>query len=359
MDDGETGNTMKAIRLHGVEDARLDDIAEPEVGAGQVKLRVERTGICGSDLALFQHMPVPLEYAHPLMHETGPHVLGHEFAGTVTEVGDGVTRVTPGALVAVRPNVWDGTCAACLRGETNLCESFGFVGINGGGGGYSEFVVVPEEQVHEVPRAVGADAAAMIESTTVAWHAVKCSGATTGSTALIVGAGPIGLALLLCLRAAGADRVIVSEISDSRRRLAAELGADVVDPRETDPVEKARALDGGGVDVSFDASGVGEPTLLPALDALRPGGTSVVVAQFHKPVPLDPNIFLTTEKRLVGSFAYTDEDFAEVTRLIADGTIDPRPLISSELPLEDAVEKGIKHLLGTGRNTEVKILIAP
>ncbi len=350
---------MKAIRLHGAEDARLDEIPEPQVGPGQVKIRVERTGICGSDLALFQHMPVPLEHVHPLLPEAGPHVLGHEFAGTVTEVGEGVSGVAEGALVAVRPNVWDGTCAACLRGEPNLCASFGFIGINGGGGGYSEYVVVDADHVHEVPREVGAAVAAMIESTTVAWHAVKQSGATTGSTALIVGAGPIGLALLLCLRARGAQRLLVSEISETRRALAATLGAEAIDPRETDPVQAARALPGGGVDVSFDASGVGEPTLVPALEALRAGGTSVVVAQFHHPVPIDPNLFLMTEKHLVGSFAYTDEDFAEVTRLIADGTIDPRPLISSELPLEDAVEKGIKHLLGTGRNTEVKILIAP
>ena len=141
---------MKAIRLHGAEDARLDEIPEPQVGPGQVKIRVERTGICGSDLALFQHMPVPLEHVHPLLPEAGPHVLGHEFAGTVTEVGEGVSGVAEGALVAVRPNVWDGTCAACLRGEPNLCASFGFIGINGGGGGYSEYVVVDADHVHEV-----------------------------------------------------------------------------------------------------------------------------------------------------------------------------------------------------------------
>lgn len=350
---------MKAVRLHGAEDARLDEIEEPTAGPGQVKIRVERTGICGSDLGLFQYMPVPPEYEHPLFHESGPHVLGHEFAGTVVERGDGVDDIDLGALVAIRPNVWDGTCAACLRGEPNLCQSFGFIGINGGGGGYSEFVVVDRDQAHELPREVGAAAGAMVESTAVAWHAVKMSGAGSGSSALIVGAGPIGLALLLCLRATGAGHIIVSEISESRRSLAAELGADVIDPRVTDPAEYAAGIDGGGVDVSFDASGVGEPTLLPALHALRPGGTSVIVAQFHHPVPIDPNLFLTTEKRVVGSFAYTDEDFAEVVDLVSSGAIDPRPLISSELPLEDAVEKGLRHLLGSGRNTEVKMLIAP
>jgi 2-desacetyl-2-hydroxyethyl bacteriochlorophyllide A dehydrogenase len=350
---------MKAIRLYGVEDARLDEIDEPHASPGRVKVHVERTGVCGSDLALFEYAPIPDDYRHPLFGEEGPHVLGHELAGTVVEVGEGVSTVAVGDLVAVRPNVWDGTCAACRRGEPNLCAQSGFIGINGGGGGYSEYIVVAEDQAHRLPNEVGADAAAMVESTTVAWHAVKVSGAGAGATALVIGAGPIGLALLLCLRAKGARHVIVSEISESRRALAAELGADVIDPRETDPADYARSIAEGGVDVSFDASGVGEVTLLPALDGLRTGGTSVVVAQFHHPVPIDPNVFLTTEKRLVGSFAYTDEDFQEVVDAIVAGTIDPRPLISSVIPLEDTVDGAIRHLLGTGRNTEVKVLLAP
>lgn len=350
---------MKAIRLHGVHDARLETIPEPIVGPGRVKIKVDRTGICGSDLALYEYMPIPTEYDHPLFHEVGPHVLGHEFAGTVVELGEGVSDLEVGALVAVRPNVWDGTCDACLRGEPNLCDSGGFVGINGGGGGYSEYAVIARDQAHEMPRELGADVAAMVESTTVAWHAVKMSGAKDGATALVIGAGPIGLALVLCLRARGVSTVVVSEISESRRALAEQLGATVIDPRETDPVEFTRGLGGGGVDVSFDASGVGEVTMLPALNALRKGGTSVVVAQFHGPVPIDPNLFLITEKHVTGSFAYTDEDFAEVVALVTSGEIDPRPLISSVLPLDDAIDGGILHLLGSGRNTEVKMLIAP
>jgi (R,R)-butanediol dehydrogenase/meso-butanediol dehydrogenase/diacetyl reductase len=349
---------MRAIRLHGVQDARLDDIPEPTPGPGQVKIRIERSGICGSDLGLYSYMPVPSDLQHPIFNEAGPHVLGHEFAGTVVEIGKEVSKVELGSLVAVRPNVWDGTCDACQRGETNLCENYGFVGIHGGGGGYSEFVVVSEDQVHQMPREVGADAAAMVESTAVAWHAVKMAGAVKGSTALVIGAGPIGLALLLSLRARGAERVIVSEISDSRRALAEQLGAEVLDPRETDPVVYARKS-GGGVDMSFDASGVGEVTLLPALQALRPGGTSVVVAQFHSPVPIDPNLILLSEKRVVGSFGYTNEDFAEAAALVSSGEIDPRPLISAVLPLKEAINGGLEYLLGAGRNTEVKMLIAP
>jgi len=349
---------MRAVRLHGAGDARLEEVPEPQVGPGQVKVRVERAAICGSDLALFSFFPEQVRSAHPLFGEDGPHVLGHELAGTVEAVGRGVDAVTVGALVAVRPNVWDGTCPACRRGETNLCEQFGFVGINGGGGGYSEHVVVAADAVHELPASAGVDAAVLVESLSVAWHAVKLAGTRPGGSALIVGAGPIGLSLLLCLKARGVKRVVVSEVSEARRALAARLGAQVVDPRTEDPVAAARQED-GGVDVSFDASGVGAATFLPALDALRSGGTSVVVAQFHHRVEVDPNVFLITEKRLVGSFAYTDEDFAEVVAMVGDGTLDPRTLVSSHIGLGDAVSGGLEHLLGAGRNSELKIVIDP
>jgi 2-desacetyl-2-hydroxyethyl bacteriochlorophyllide A dehydrogenase len=351
---------MKAVVLEGALDARVEEIPEPEAGPGQVKVKVEWAGICGSDLAMYQYFPIPADVVHPLFGEHGPHVLGHEFSGRIVSVGEGVEGLTPGTLVAVRPNVWDGTCAACLRGEVNLCENYGFVGINGGGGGFSEFVVVGADAAHPFPEDLGADAAAMVESTTVAWHAVKVSGAREGDTALIVGGGPIGLALLLCLRARGARAVIVSEPSESRRELAASLGADAVDPRSADVDEYVRSITGGaGVDVAFDASGVGQPTYDATFAALRSGGKSVVVAQFHSAVSVDLNSFLITEKHLVGSFAYTDEDFTEVVAEIASGRIDPRPLISSRIGLDQVVTGGMDHLLGGGRNTEVKIIASP
>jgi len=348
---------MRTLRMHGARDARVEEVPEPGAGPGRVTVRVQRAGICGSDLGVYGYMPVPAGSVHPLLGTEGPHALGHELAGTVEEVGEGVDGVAVGALVAVRPNVWDGTCPACRRGETNLCEQYGFVGIHGGGGGFAERVAVDADAAHELPAHVGPDAAAMVESTTVAWRAVKVSGVRAGGTALVVGAGPIGLALVLCLRARGVSDVVVSEPSRSRRDLAAELGARVVDPREQDVREVVRAGGAGGVDVSFDASGAGAPTFSAAFDALRSGGTTVVVAQLHGPVEMDLNTVLTTEKHVTGSFAYTDADFAEVVAMVADGTIDPRPLISSHLLLDQVVEGGLEHLLADGRSSEVKVLV--
>lgn len=141
--------------------------------------------------------------------------------------------------------------------------------------------------------------------------------------------------------------------------MAAQLGADAVDPRETDLAAYTRDTYGDGADVSFEASGAGAVTLKAAVAAVRNGGTIVMVASSHGEVPIDLNTIMNSQKRLVGTLAYTNEDFAEVITAIADGTLDPSPLVSSTISLDDASEKGLNHLLGEGRNSEVKILVRP
>ncbi|WP_341268379.1 alcohol dehydrogenase catalytic domain-containing protein [Gordonia malaquae] len=348
---------MKSLLLYGAHDARVVDVPEPEPGPGQVKIRVECAGICGSDLSLFEYSPIPSDFVHPLLCTQGPHALGHEFAGRVVAVGDGVDDLPAGTLVAIRPNVFDGTCAACSRGEVNLCENGGFIGVSGGGGGFSEYVVAGRDAAYPVPEELGAEVAAMIESTAVAWHAVKKSAAAEGSSALVIGAGPVGLGLVACLKARGVSTIHVSEPSAPLGRLAADMGAVVHDPTVDDVV--ARLSADGGVDVSFDASGVGQPTYDTALRALRPGGTSVVVAMFHDTVQVNLQEYMVSEKKLIGSMAYTADDFAEVIDAVTSGVLDPRPLITGRIALDDVVSQGLEHLLGTGRNTEVKVLVSP
>ncbi|MFC7449636.1 2,3-butanediol dehydrogenase [Rhodococcus daqingensis] len=351
---------MLGLRLHGATDARLDDLPEPEVRPGTVKIRIACAGICGSDLSLYETAPIPVDWPHPLVGETGPHVLGHEFSGYVTEVGDGVDDVPVGALVAVQPSLADGTCPACRRGQTNLCEQSGFLGVNGGGGGFAEYVVVSEHSVFVLPAGFTPELGALIEPLSVALHAVRRSGISAGETALVVGGGPIGLGLLLCLRTHGVARVIVSEVSPSRRELAAALGADAIDPRDVDPVAYAREVTAGqGADASFDAAGVGTATFGPCLEGLRKGGTTVAVAMYHEAVDIDPGTLMLTEKTCTGSFAYTRDDFQSVIDAIADGRIDPMPLVTSRIRLGEVLEQGIDLLRGEGRDTEVKILVTP
>ncbi len=351
---------MRALKLLGPARAEVLDIDEPQLQAGTVKVAVEYAGICGSDLGIYQYGGFPAGYRHPILDEEGPFTLGHEFSGRVIAVGAGVSSVTEGDLVAIRPNVWDGTCPACLRGEKNLCENGGFIGLMGGGGGFSDMVVAPEDNVYKLPASFTPQMGAMVESTAVAWHAAKIGGVREGSTVLILGAGPVGLGVLLAARARGAAQVIVSELSEIRKELAASLGADVIDPRDTDLATYVReATAGAGADASFDASGVGAATLQPALDAVRSGGTVVVVATFHGDTPINPTALMNHEKKLAGSFAYTDADFREVITAIDSGLLDPAPLISRVISLEEAVTGGLDLLLGEGRNSEVKILVKP
>ncbi|CAN5215074.1 2,3-butanediol dehydrogenase [soil metagenome] len=351
---------MFALRLHGPGDARLDEIPEPTLGTHDVKIRIAWAGICGSDLRAYANGPAnPADFAHPLFGEHGPHTIGHEFSGTVVKVGSDVSDVAPGDLVAVRPNLWDGTCPACLRGEVNLCENWGFVGIHGKGGGFSEIVVADRDTVHVLPAGVSLESGALVESLTVAWHAVKRAHVGAGSVVLIVGAGPIGLAILLCVRAAGASRVFMSEPSAQRAALATQLGAEVIDPRTDDVAAYVMAHHGDGVDASFDASGFDASTFQTALDGLRKGGHMVAVARLHDPFAFDSGVLMFTEKSVTGSFGYDDEDFSEVIAAIADGSLDPSPLVSSRIGLSDAVKFGFDHLLGEGRNSEVKILVSP
>lgn len=330
------------------------------MAAGKVKVRIACAGICGSDLSLYEHSPIPMDYPHPILGETGPHVLGHEMSGHVAEVGEGVADISVGDLVAVFPMVDDGTCPACRRGETNLCEQAGFIGVMGGGGAFSEYVVAPAENIFVLPDAFTADSGALVEPLAVAHHAVQQSRIREGGTAFIVGAGPIGLGLLLCLKALGAARVVVSEPSAGRRELAASFGADVVDPGETDPVAYLLESTGGqGADASFDSAGMGDSTFGPAYQALRKGGTTVVVAMYHGPVTSNPAELMLTEKVCTGSYAYTRKDFAAVIDAIAEGRLQPMSLVTNHIQLVDVLDGGIKTLLGEGRNTEVKILVTP
>ncbi|MGE9695190.1 alcohol dehydrogenase catalytic domain-containing protein [Streptomyces sp. CH6] len=346
---------MRALRLYGAHDARIDEIPEPAPRPGTVKVKVAWSGICGSDLHQYARPAFPADFVHPLFGEPGPFVLGHEFSGRVVEVAPDVEDVPLGALVAVEPLLADGTCAACLRGDYNLCARFGFIGLMGGGGGMSEYVVVPAAKAHVLPPGVDAGTGALVEPLSVAWHAVRRGGLGTGGTALVVGAGPAGLGLLLTARARGAGFVAVSETSPGRRRLAAELGADLVlDPGREDVVARVRATVPGGVDAGFEASGAGRPAVAALLGSVRKGGTTVTVTQ-GRTTAFDPNLLMLAEIDYTGSFAYNGPDFPAVIAALADGRLRTEGLVSDRLRLDEVREKGYEELLANAEG-HVKIL---
>ncbi|XIE81564.1 zinc-binding dehydrogenase [Streptomyces sp. SBR177] len=332
---------MKAARFHGKEDVRIEEVPEPRPGPGQVKLRNAFAGICGSDLHFFFHpasLPFDLDQPHPLTGATLPQILGHEFSGTVVEVGEGVTDVKVGDLCAVYPlAVSCGRCAACRKGLPFSCPLMGSLGSNVEGGGLSEFTVCDAAQVHVLPDGVDLRMGALVEPMAVGWHAVARSGVEPGGSALIAGAGPIGIGAWFALKARGVDRVLVSEPSADRRALMTALGARVVDPTHEDLAAAVAALtDGDGVDAAVDAAGAGA-AVTSAVAALAPGGRLVVAALHEHPMDFQPTGLMMGEREIVGAVGYRPEEFDAVIAAMADGVYDTTGWVQ-ERPLEDLVD---------------------
>jgi (R,R)-butanediol dehydrogenase/meso-butanediol dehydrogenase/diacetyl reductase len=352
---------MKAAVFHGQRDLRVDDVPEPESRPGGVKIEVSWCGICGSDLHEYTAGPIfvpPSGSPHPLTGEEMPVVLGHEFGGQVVEVGEGVSRVEVGDRVAVEPIFYCGECPECRRGMYNLCRKLGFYGLSGGGGGFSEFAVVPEYMAHKLPEELSDEDSALVEPVAVGLHAVRQAEFTTGQTAIVFGAGPIGATTLQCLRAGGASMVAVAEVADHRKEMARNIGADVViDPTQEDVAEAVEKLtDGVGVDAAFDAAGAQE-TFQTAFHATARGGKVVNVAIWEQEIELDPNDMVLSEVEVIGSIAYRNE-FPATMALMKDDRVNAGDLVTSRVSLSDIVEQGFEELVAN-RDRHVKILVQP
>lgn len=352
---------MKAVLYYGKEDLRIEDVEEPQLRSGTVKIAPAYNGICGSDLHLYQDGPFPPapteQEPHPLSGETLPVVLGHEFSGVVEEVGEGVTGLSVGDSVVVEPLMVDGTCPACRRRAYNLCEQMGFIGISGRGGGLSEHIVVDKEWVHPVGE-MPLDHAAMIEPLAVAVHSVQHSRVKSGQTAVVGGAGPIGLMVASVLKAYNVT-TIISEPSQTRRQVAqqSDVADFVVDPVNED-LSKAVAshTDQAGAEVAFDAAGAG-PVVGQLLDVLAPAGRLEVVALHSSPVELDITAQLTMQDREMGSTIGYAHDHAEAIELVRSGKVNLEPFITSRILADDIVEQGFNRLI-ENKDSEVKILVS-
>jgi (R,R)-butanediol dehydrogenase/meso-butanediol dehydrogenase/diacetyl reductase len=352
---------MKAAMYYGKEDIRVEEVEEPKLRPGTVKIAPAFNGICGSDLHLFHEGPMPpaptVDSPHPLSGETLPVVLGHEFSGVVEEIGEGVEGFKVGDSVVVEPLMVDGTCAACKAGKYNLCEQMGFIGISGLGGGLSEHIVVEQRWVHPVGD-LPLDQAAMIEPLSVALHAVKHAGASEGQVAVVGGAGPIGLLVAAVLKAKGV-KTNVSEVSTARREKAASSGvADVVVDPSTEDLKAvvAEQSGGAGADLAFDAAGVGV-VVHQLLEVLGAGGRLEVVAIHTKPVEINIAGELTFGDRELGSSIGYAGDHAEAIELVQSGKVNLAPFITSKIKVDDIIKQGFERLI-TNKDNEVKILVS-
>jgi L-iditol 2-dehydrogenase len=342
---------MLAAMIYGVKDLRVEQVPKPSVGHGEVLVKVKAATTCGTDLKIFQR-----GYVEGVIKL--PTVFGHEWAGVVEAVGEGVSWPTVGMRVRAGNSAPCLRCRMCQKGSFNLCEDMLWLW-----GAYAEYIKVPARMVlvnmQEIPSHVSFEEAAVTEPLACVLRGAEKAGVKLGDSVAIIGAGPIGLLHLLVARRLGAERVVVSDLVDERLEFARQLGADeTVNAGREDAVGRVRELTGGyGADVVVEA--IGQPsTWEQALRMARKGGT---VLEFGG-CPPDTEIRVGTEMlhygdlTVIGAFHTTPLHFKKALNLIASKTIDVKPLITRSMPLEKTREAF--ETLTTSKK-DVKIAINP
>ncbi|MBC7801454.1 MAG: L-idonate 5-dehydrogenase [Gemmatimonadaceae bacterium] len=325
---------MQAIVIHAARDLRIEDVELPAMGPTDVAVRIGAGGICGSDLHYYQDGGFG---AVRLRHSM---VLGHEVAGTVTEVGAAVTHVAPGDQVAVNPSRPCRACRFCLAGQSNQCLDMLFFGsamrMPHVQGGFRQQLVCDGAQAVRVPQDLPLTLAAFTEPLAVCLHAARQAGPLLGARVLVTGAGPIGMLAMLAARHAGAREVVITDLVDAPLALARQVGADAAYNLRSDPGALDRFLpDKGQFDVVFEASG-SAAALAGAIAVARPGAVIVQVG-IGGEASLPLNMLVAKEIMLRGTFRF-HEEFAQAADAIASRRIDVSPLLTEVLPMARAVE---------------------
>jgi threonine dehydrogenase-like Zn-dependent dehydrogenase len=311
---------MKALVFTALGVVEVKEVDDVVAGDSEVIVRVERAGICGSELHGIKN---PSFRVPPL-------IMGHEFVGTTDD----------GRRVAVNPLISCGTCELCRRGETQLCRTRILLGAHKAGG-FAERVAVPRSLLHDIPSELDWDSAGLIEPLANAVHAWNLSSAPQGARVGVIGCGPIGLACLQVARHGGASMVDCADLSEDRRAVASSLGANIVAP----------SLE-GEFDVIFDAVGT-STTRNASLEHLIPGGTTVWLGLATPDASFDGAAAVRFEKTIRGSFAYTDEEFVAAIELAPHLDLS----WSTTYPLDEGAE--VFTALMNGESTPIKALLKP
>ncbi len=340
---------MKAAVLHNIKDLRLEDVPSPRISGDEVLVRTKATGICGTDIHIYKgewktNMPI---------------ILGHEFSGTVAELGHDVRNLKVGDHVVVEPNVPCGTCHFCRMSERNyFCENLEATGVTVDGA-FAEYVKTKGRNAYRISDALTFDEAALIEPLACCIRGIDQAEIKVGDTVAIIGAGPIGLILLQLVRMAGAWMVIQTDMEETRLELAKKLGADyTVDLGKDDPVEAVNRLtDGYGVDVAIEA--VGSPkAITQAMKVARRGGRLNIFGVSPQDAVWEVKPFNLYDKELTITTSYRSPfTFARAVQIASAKRVRLKPLISHILKLEEiekAFEVAEKRLEGA-----IKVLIKP
>lgn len=322
---------MKALVIEHPDKMHIVEREIPTIREGEALIRVRYIGICGTDIHV-------LHGHHPTA--TFPRIPGHEFVGELVDIkGDGSERFKRGDQVAAQELITCGVCDACAKGEDNACTGLRIIGVHAEGG-FAEYVKVKTRKLFRIPEGVDLKRAALIEPLAVAVHDVRMSGMQVGENVLVIGGGPIGLLIGLVAQRGGAGKVVVSEVVQSRRKLAEEFGFLALNPLEKDFEEKLLSVNGGKpYDVGFEAAGVpGAITTL--VDYIKNTGTIVQIAMTKGPYPVDTGKIFAKELKIQGVRIHNQYNFGGAVNMVVDGVLDDRldKLISRVFDFEKVTE---------------------
>ncbi len=296
--------------------------------AGEVRIDVAYTGVCGTDLHIF-HGDMDGRVA-------APAVVGHEMSGRVAELGSGVTGWSVGDPVTVMPLQWDGTCPACVAGNEHICQNLNFIGIDSPGAMQQSWTV-PASTLVALPVDLPLEHAALVEPTAVAVHDVRRAAVSAGDRVVVVGGGPVGLLIALVARDAGGE-VMVAELNPFRRSIAEAQGLRTVDPAQDDVSALVQEwTEGAGAAIAFEVSGAAAGVAL-AVDVLAVRGRLCLVAIHPVPREVSLHRFFWRELTLVGARLYRREDFVRAIELIATNVVPSEQIISRVVGLDAAAD---------------------
>jgi L-idonate 5-dehydrogenase len=341
---------MLACRIHAKDDLRIEPTEDPQIGPGQVLIRLGAGGICGSDLHYY------FEGRNGSFVIREPLIPGHEASGVVAKVGPGVTRVVPGDKIAVSPSHACGHCDYCREGREHLCRNMRFLGSASlyphVQGMFCEYFVMDEQQCYPVVGDISLGELAFAEPLAVALHAVNRGPVLMGKSVLITGAGTIGCLTVIAARLAGARQITVSDVLDRPLATATKVGADRTIRADRD----ADALAAPQFDVTYEVSG-SFAALKACVAAVKRGGTVVQVGTLpHEPLPFVVNEIMGKELDLKGAFRWGIE-FDWAVDYLSSRRVDVRPLLSGQFPLQDAV-KAFELAKDKTRSTKVQVIAA-
>jgi 2-desacetyl-2-hydroxyethyl bacteriochlorophyllide A dehydrogenase len=337
---------MRAIVLLGQEDIAIQECPDPVVGEGEVLIKIEACGICGTDLHAYR---------------TGMYgpgiVIGHEFSGVVASVGAGVVDFKPGDWVTANPGIGCGRCYLCRNGKDNLCEQSIRLGVTEDGA-MAELVKVPQSSVYHIPESLSPQEACLVEPFSITLHGLNQSRFVPGDRVLIIGAGPIGLCLLQVLQMAGAGAVWIMETNPFRLDLATHMGADLAfNPKKVSPLSVLSNLTNGMMaDIVFECAGLPE-TITQAPMLVRRGGQVVILGICDQPTEMDFLSIVTNEVNIQTAYYSGADAFARTIEFMAKKSLQAKLLVTSEISFGQ-VKENFEILLSPNSN-QVKVLVCP